>query len=680
MTSYEERLDVLNGRIREFIDNFASAKRDDQHEKAALKRILRVMKDLCALGREAEQDPDANGRLDDILGRIEGLIYQAIRFCRKKGLYERTTSFAHATTIKYKYPGDDTYEGRDFDKNSDSEDSDESDHDREYPLVRDTNPKGVVSHQMRNMLSSFVEFMTRGVDPGSLFSSPAPLPNPPAPWWDVMRPHPRSSGLSRFRENVPTLSATGATPTALNVYQARCEVRAAHIHTPVRMFSQFSGTDCILSIPSMGGYKERTPMLNYLVNAEPTESANAHSISHTFSVGLADIAYHSAIDPSRKLIFVGDSDRVKSFEWGKPETEGDYYSKAKAIHTFASKRFGGPMIVVGGGRFLRGGKGRIGVWNLDDLTEETHSKYGDQPLGGADISTDDTWRDDADDIETSKGTAVGQTINLWLPTVKPRIMAHHPSGAANLILFGAANSDPESSSGSNPQSKYPTVFLDIEHGKPVSKILGHGDEVVEFSTSKADPNIFVTGCKDGYARLFDVRTHFPVITFDAANREDVCGAVALAHPDGVPSLFTGLQTGECIQLWDIRAKAVVYDLGVGNNSVESLAWDEYRQILYAAARCQYMTRTGNYTDYRRRVTPRPPKQIFDNEEPVDDDNNQDENEDQGWLDGDYDYDGRSWPTKARHGEDYYPHVFDAASHKLLRYTFKTDPNPDILPN
>ncbi|TFK75104.1 WD40 repeat-like protein [Pluteus cervinus] len=516
------------------------------------------------------------------------------------------------------------------------------------------------------------------------------MPKPLAPWWEIPRPHPRSSGFSRFRANVPVLSATAATPTALNVYQARCEVEADDINTPIRIVSHFSSTETILAISSMGGWKDRTPFLQYIVNTEPAGRPEKYTTENSFSVGLAGIAHHTAIDPSRKLLFTGDSDRVKSFEWGRPGTEGGFHKKAEAVHTFDSDGFDGPMLVLGDGRFIRAGNGKMGVWNLNELAQETHAMYGKKPIGGRKINVEDTWRDDPEAIDRARGTAVGQTMNLWIPNLKPAVMKHHPSGTPNLVLFGAEFD--EGNLGLDPRAQYSCVILDIEQGKPVSKILGHGDSVTEFSTSSADPNAFVTGCEDGYARLFDVRTHFPVITFDAAYREEACSAVALAHPDGIPSLFTGLESGEHIKFWDIRAKAVVYDLGTGNNAVGSIAWDERKQVLYAATACHHITRHGGRMDYRKLKVPRPPKSARDSKKPTDgEDQDMGDDEDEGdWEDveddedeledlGESGDDGQGWPKKAQHAEDYYPHLFDAASHRLFRYSFKTEPSPDVLP-
>ncbi|TFK75112.1 hypothetical protein BDN72DRAFT_758385 [Pluteus cervinus] len=626
------------------------------------------MKDLCILGREVERD--SKSKMDAILERVEELLYRAIQFCYKEEIYEHVRSFAHTATIRHPYPGDDE-EAIDIDK----DDDENGPSDFDSPLVRDTNPKGVFSP-----------------------TAPAkPIPKAPAPWWEIARPHPSSSRLGRFRPNAPALSATAATPTALNVYQARCEVEAERSNTPIRIISHFSSTESVLSIPSMGDWKDRTPILQYIIDAEPVGSTNKYTTEDSLTVGLAEIAYHSAIDPSRKLIFVGDRDRVKSFEWGKPGAEGHVHKKLKAVHTFDSDRFNGPMIVLGDGRFIRAGKGKMGVWDLNELAQETHAMYGKKPIGGRKISVDDEFfgRDDPENIERSWGTAVGQTIDLWMSNLKPGVMKSHPSGTPNLVLFSAEFDHDNTSA--DPRAHYSCVTLDIEQGKPVSRILGHGDAVSEFSTSSADPNVFVTGCGDGYARLFDVRAHFPVITFDVAHNNEGCSAVALAHPDGIPSLFTGLERGEHIKFWDIRAQAVVYDLGTGNNAVGSIAWDEHKQVLYAATACDYITRHGDRVDYRKLKVPRPPKSARESKkqtgggEDVEMSDAEDDDEEDGdeWDDEDDfsdegvdeygEYAGRGWPKKAHNTEDYYPHLFDAGSHRLIRYSFKADPSSDVLP-
>lgn len=65
--------------------------------------------------------------------------------------------------------------------------------------------------------------------------------------------------------------------------------------------------------------------------------------------------------------------------------------------------------------------------------------------------------------------------------------------------------------------------------------LGHGATVSDFSVSSGDPQVFLTACHDGFARMFDVRRSLPVLTFDACGQSEFCDTAALAHVDGIPS-------------------------------------------------------------------------------------------------------------------------------------------------
>ena len=64
----------------------------------------------------------------------------------------------------------------------------------------------------------------------------------------------------------------------------------------------------------------------------------------------------------------------------------------------------------------------------------------------------------------------------------------------------------------------------------MARYIGHGGVMGDFSVSGGDSHVFLTGCSDGFARLFDVRRLLPV----CASRE-ACNAVALGHPDGIYS-------------------------------------------------------------------------------------------------------------------------------------------------
>jgi len=87
----------------------------------------------------------------------------------------------------------------------------------------------------------------------------------------------------------------------------------------------------------------------------------------------------------------------------------------------------------------------------------------------------------------------------------------------------------------------------------------------------------------------------------------------------------------------------VYELSTGNNAVVGMAWDAGHNSLYAVTECHYMDRLGRNHDYRRAKVPR--------EQGSEDDE----------LEG---YEGRCWPKRAHHGEDYFGYLFDAGDHRI----------------
>ena len=83
---------------------------------------------------------------------------------------------------------------------------------------------------------------------------------------------------------------------------------------------------------------------------------------------------------------------------------------------------------------------------------------------------------------------------------------------------------------------YGFYALDLDNGgRKAKRFLGHGGMVDAISVSDGDANIFATGCSDGYARLYDVRHPLPVVTYNQGKQSEMCDAVELVHPDGIPS-------------------------------------------------------------------------------------------------------------------------------------------------
>ncbi|KAG8682205.1 hypothetical protein FRC08_015126 [Ceratobasidium sp. 394] len=225
---------------------------------------------------------------------------------------------------------------------------------------------------------------------------------------------------------------------------------------------------------------------------------------------------------------------------------------------------------------------------------------------------------------------------------------------------------------------YDCVTIDLEHGGSMTaRYLGHGGTVTDLSVSGGDPRVFLTACRDACARLFDIRAPLPVVTFDACSSKEPCYSAALAHPDGIPTVFTGTSQAEQIKMWDVRARAPVYELATGNNQVKSLAWDSARNCLYAATKCGY--RKG--ASYRRNYHPSKRRRIDDSGDEDGDEDDDGKDGDQGEDEEEHAFgdDAPAWPKNAYHLEEYFGYAFDAGNHRIYRYAFKEDPDVSILP-
>ncbi|KAJ6529635.1 hypothetical protein B0H19DRAFT_1082750 [Mycena capillaripes] len=449
----------------------------------------------------------------------------------------------------------------------------------------------------------------------------------PQPWAETPRPHSRSTPLARSARN-PASHPPG---DFRNVYEARCEISSGEAACePLRIVNNGS---CLV-VPSMTGHRQRTPILAYYVlddvNDEPFSVTARYS-----DVGLSEIAYAATTDEERKLIFVADDYRIKSYAWADRLT-GEIYESAIPTHTLASPRHTGPLAVLTSGTLLRAGEGSAAVWNLDGLP--THGGAGNKHIGRR--FKYDGYRGDYDDIEDSSGSPFTSIVKFADSTVSPAVWYTHPGLPATMLCtsYPAESED------------YSFISLDLEHGgKTIVRYFGNGGGIGDISISKEDPNAFATGASDGHARLYDTRFPLPVLTFCAGTGQEDCGGVALIHPDGIPDQVIGL--------WDIRARKMVYELSTGNNSVNSMTWDETRNALYVSTTCSFLD--GNHRTYRRaRLPPSmlpepvPPRGML--------------NDDDGPFD-------KCWPRRAIHSEGYWGEVFDAGYHRIFRYAFKEHP-------
>ncbi|KZP24576.1 hypothetical protein FIBSPDRAFT_735589 [Athelia psychrophila] len=469
-------------------------------------------------------------------------------------------------------------------------------------------------------------------------------------WSTTPRRHPKSTPLSRYWKDTPPFSAMRSHPVANVIYSALCEVTGDEICNPIRLC--ISPNASVMHLSSAGGWKDRSPVSSFWnLNDDTAEGFQSANID----VGLKGIVYHSVIEDDRKLIWVADEDRVKSFAWPNTSTSDQ---KALPMHTLDSP-CRGPLHATND-RVFRAGKGFAATWKIDEL--ETHGPDGDNAIGQMDGGSDGEDEDE-NDIEHSKGSQSTARVTFSNTSLEPSYWAPHPSKAGHMLCV----------SDSARSEVYSCHALDLESGKIVDNYLGHGGTVNNISTSAADPNVFLTSSDDGYVRLFDTRHHLPVLTLNVGKSSDGCDAAVLCHPDGVPSIFTGSGKTEHITLWDVRAKTACYELATGNNAVHSMVWDSARNTLYAATECRYIDRLGRNYDYRPARIPRDQRGRYG----ADDDGNDD---DEDLEDDDEDLeDDRAWPKDAFHGESYFGYTFDAARHTIFKYHFKADANTDIVP-
>jgi hypothetical protein len=152
----------------------------------------------------------------------------------------------------------------------------------------------------------------------------------------------------------------------------------------------------------MGGYKNRVPYMLCFMVKDTSNSDEGRFVRPTaVKLDLTETVREVLIDEGRSLIFVGDDSRAKSYAWDKG---------MRRVHTMATWSHAGPMALLSNSRFVRAGKGlSVGVWDIDSL--ETHGPNGKKIIGGK-TEDIDTWRDDPEDIEPSKGTRPSSSFNF----------------------------------------------------------------------------------------------------------------------------------------------------------------------------------------------------------------------------------------------------------------------------
>jgi hypothetical protein len=299
--------------------------------------------------------------------------------------------------------------------------------------------------------------------------------NRDTPYDKNANPHTSTSLLSRF-SNVPELPSNAPYPL-IAFSQARCEIRAIQTPSPIQLLLK----DGVMALIGCGGWKLRDPTLSIY----KTEGGNAElGGSVHIDVGLQDIAHRAQLDPERRLVYVSDNHRVKSYRW--EFNEDRYKNQSTPVHTFDSERLGGDMLLRNNGaQLLCFGKAGMGIWNVDEAS--THGADGAGILGEEnDPENLDSLRDnDGDEIELSSGApAMSTSTAEALKNIE--LCKEHPSVANQIFAVY--------------DKTYPPALVDIEAQERVLRYVGHGGTIDSVATNRHDPHGFVTAASDGGVR------------------------------------------------------------------------------------------------------------------------------------------------------------------------------------
>ncbi|TEB34473.1 hypothetical protein FA13DRAFT_1788903 [Coprinellus micaceus] len=288
-----------------------------------------------------------------------------------------------------------------------------------------------------------------------------------------------------------------------------------------------------------------------------------------------------------------------------------------------SKGFEDPIAGLPNGRLVRAGRKKAAVWNLDRLPNH-QSRRLKRRLSGAlwSRSRSGDGDEDRDKERNSPGAKPHHVVKFaGDPDLEVGCWQSHPSALGTMLLAGDVYEG---------YARYDCRVMDLEQdGRTTMRFLGHGSEW--FFDQQRRPKYL---CYGG-GRRASLRDN-PWVS---------CTGAVVGHPDGIPYIFASDKSSECITPWDPRANKAVDDLATGNKEVVGMVWNDRRNDLWASTKCPYISPRGTHHGYDKSAFRR------------------------GW----------GWPHNAYHNDKYFGHVFDFGDHRIFRYSFKAEPNFEVVP-
>ncbi|KAI0635611.1 hypothetical protein C8Q77DRAFT_580545 [Trametes polyzona] len=624
-------------RIHSLAARFENYKNSAVHEpdrKLKTTRLHRILADVCAVVREAENANEAQPGV--VIEAASSLLQTCLEYAysNQAGLQAMNT-FAH---------------------------SDEFDE----PWIDD-----VLENAGSDIVDEFIRLYSKSLKPGS------PVPQLPAfarirPWTKSPRPHALATPLSRFRPSiVPT--ATASTPLAHCIAEARAQLTTDLIPATYAIDIATSGD--ILALASGAGFKAREPTLQYYLLSNQADNC-LEGVS--MDPGMSSAPRFVVTQDEHKLVILANESMVRTFSFDAGEG-GRVPKQLPAVHTFnCQTRHDGPIATLPNGRMAKAGKGEAAVWDISmtDAPAETRQAptttdhlEGKQPSIVAFV--DDpayapaTWHLHAPSGRLLCGEQAGYGCIALDVEHGGQRAARFLGHGGHVVRITTSPGDPNLfvTAASDGYARMfdmrrPLPVLTIETG-----IQREGCVDVVFVHPNGIPTLFTGGDRTQQIKMWDIREQECVYELSTGNN----AVSAMVWDDVHTSLYVATTCPYTNKLGE----------RTGYRKARVPTWATWASV------------EKNYKEYKATGSPIRAVKTSVPEVTVRDEDDERgyydiESESEGGGDEDDEIDeaysaDMRWPNKCFHKENYFGYAYDAGENVLFRWHFKEEPDITQLP-